>query len=351
LARHRHKSYVLWTSVLLAALTLILGRFPASAQSITLRLSTQSLPTSTSIKSITHFKERVETKSHGRLRVEIYDSGKLYSDSAVGAAVSTGAVEMAYLNLARYGSKSLVIDAFELPFLFNTSDIEKAARAPGSEVRHVLDAVILAEMNARVLWWVSEGKVIFFANGMAVSNIDHVAGKNVRVVSPLMENAVRLCGGNPIYIGVNDQIKAYQERRVDIGMSSIATVLEREIYKYMDTITVTNHASAEFVVAINEQVWQALPKDLKDIISEAASLADSEASEIIAGVEAGAYKQLVDRYGVKVVGLTHDELSQWRICTSDVLTDFMDKTASAGQALMRAYGRLRERSCCSQPDR
>lgn len=350
MAKHLRDRCVLWILGLLVPFVLNSTINPAKAESqpITLRLSTQSLPESPSIKSILHFKERVEAKSQGRLRIEIYDSAKLYSDGAIGQAVGSGAVDMGYVNLARYAEKSLIADAFELPFLFNTPEIEKAARAPGSEIRQLLEAVILSQMNSRVLWWVSEGQVVFFANGMSVADPEIIAGKNVRVVGPLIESAVKLCGGKPKTIGASDQVKAYEQRQVDVGMSSIATVLARKIFKSMDTITKTNHASAEFVVVINERAWQGLPQELKEIVLDAAHFADTEASEIIAEIEASAYRQLVDQYSAKVVGLTDDQLILWRICTSDVLSDFMERTGKTGQELMQAYGRLKQQPCCNK---
>src|SRR5262249_40617237 len=102
-----------------------------------IRLSTQSPADSPSIQSLVHFKQKVEVDSQGGLRIEIFHSGKLYSDGKIGAAVSSGAVEMGYVNLARYAETILAVDAFELPFLFNTAELEKAARAPGSEIRQL----------------------------------------------------------------------------------------------------------------------------------------------------------------------------------------------------------------------
>jgi C4-dicarboxylate-binding protein DctP len=108
----------------------------------------------------------------------------------------------------------------------------------------------------------------------------------------------------------------------------------------MDTITRTNHASAEFVVVINEGFWQGLSNQERAILTAAANSADIEASDAIAEIEAYADRQLAE-YGAKIVTLSDDELVAWRICSSDVLTQFMSQTGEQGQQLMEAYGRLR----------
>jgi C4-dicarboxylate-binding protein DctP len=305
-----------------------------------IRLSTQSPADSPSIKSLVHFKQRVEADSQGGLRVEIYHSGKLYPDGQIGAAVSSGAVEMGYVNLARYAETIPIADAFELPFLFNTADLEKTARAPGSEIRQLIEEAVLSHTGSRVLWWVPEGQIVFFAKGMPVANPERLAGKTVRIVGPMIEAAVRMCGSEPRVIGGTEQVKAYESREVDVGMSSITTVLGRKIYKSMDMITRTNHASAEFVVVINEDFWQSLSSQQRAILTAAAESAGIEASGRIAEIEANADRQLAE-YGAKVVSLSADELMGCRICSSDVMTQFMSQTGELGQQLMAAYGRLR----------
>ena len=149
-----------------------------------------------------------------------------------------------------------------------------------------------------------------------------------------------MCGGEPRTIGGPEQVKAYERREVDVGMSSIATVLGRKIYKSMDTITRTNHASAEFAVVINEGFWQSLSGEQRAVLTAAADSAGTVASDTIAKIEANAYRQLAE-YGAKVVSLTDDELIAWRICSSDVMTEFMSQTGELGHQLMMAYGRLR----------
>jgi C4-dicarboxylate-binding protein DctP len=92
-----------------------------------------------------HFKERVEAASNGSIKIEIHDSARLYSDDGIAQAVTSGAVEMGYVNLARYASTSPATGIFQLPFLFNSEAILGAARAPGSEIRTLIEKAVSAE--------------------------------------------------------------------------------------------------------------------------------------------------------------------------------------------------------------
>src|SRR5260370_42314692 len=67
--------------------------------SITIRISTKHSPTMSTLRPIAYFKNRVEEISEGGIKVEIYDSGKLYSDNQVRASFSAGAIELEIMNL------------------------------------------------------------------------------------------------------------------------------------------------------------------------------------------------------------------------------------------------------------
>ena len=57
--------------------------------------------------------------------------------------------------------------------------------------------------------------------------------------------------------------------------------------------------------------------------------------------------ELVERNGAQVVSLSPDDLLLWRICSSDVLSDFMEKTGGQGHRLMAAYAKLLQDPCCT----
>ena len=139
-------------SIMLAAWTIVAVFFSAATAPlpvraedapVVIRLTTVTTPTMSTSQSLVHFKERVEAESKGSIQVQIYFSSSLYSDSKASSAVSSGAVEMAYINLHRFSAAVPIANAFQLPFLFNTDALEAAARAPDSEVRKLIDAGLL----------------------------------------------------------------------------------------------------------------------------------------------------------------------------------------------------------------
>lgn len=326
---------------------ILAGPVNAGENSVTIRFSTQSRPNTPAIQSVVHFKEHVEEASRGAIRVEVHHSAELYTDDQVGKAVSSGAVEMGVINLSRYAETIPIADAFQQPFLFNTEDLERKATAPGSQIRGLIDEAILTRAGARVLWWLSQGQTVFLSNGESVSDPEKLTNRTVRTFGPTIEAVVTECGGHPRDIGGSEQEAAYKKHEVDIGMAGISTVVGRKLWHDMSIITRTNHASVQFVVAINEKFWQGLSKDSQEIILKAAAAADEETRAIISDIEAKSYQEL-EAKNVKVVSLTDEELQLWRICSTDVLLQWLQKAGEAGHELMVAYGRMRKQACCGE---
>jgi C4-dicarboxylate-binding protein DctP len=346
----RYASGVIRVALFCLPILLITSNLRAAEAQTTIRISSHWPRANKNNVTFLHFKERVEAESKGSIHVEIFDAAKLYGDNEIAEAVSSGAVEMGFVNLSRYAASIPAADIFQLPFLFDTDAIAAAARSPQNEMRLLIDGAILATARSRVLWWVPQGALVFLSNTESVAEPENLGGKKVRTFGPTLEAIILGCGGEPKDVGDQAQEQAYETHLIDIGVTGITFAMERRQWRFMSIITRTNIASVEGVAVINDKFWQNLSGDKKQIISAASLAANQEATEFLAAVEATAYKDLTDR-GLQVVDLSKDELIRWRICSSDVLTSFVEKSGDLGRELISAYGRLRQQPCCDQATR
>jgi C4-dicarboxylate-binding protein DctP len=337
------------TCRLLVGVWLCLPISIASADPVVIRMWTQLPFAFPSNDTLRIFKEHVEAKSAGELRVEIDDTPKLFSDQTVIDGVRDGRIDMGYIVLSRYAGRIPALDLFQLPFLFNKSAVAAAGVARSSEIRQLMNAEILKQQNGRVLWWVLLGHSVFFAEH-SLADPGKLAGKRVRSYSPMMESLVARCGGEPKDISGPDQEKAYETKAVDIGMTNISIYMDRKLWRLMNTITRTNHAVIVQLGVMNESFYQKLSERHKAIIQSAAEAADQDAARNTIETDRNAYRQLVDDRLATVVPLNSEEVQLWRICSSDVLTDYLTQSGELGDALIRAYGRLRKQPCCDKPD-
>ncbi len=333
-------SLALKSACLFAALFLFFLEPCQAGSPLTIRVSTQhplSMPTS---PPIAFFKKRVEELSGGTLHVAIFDSGDLYKDSQIAAAVTSGSVEMGLVELSRYAPAIPAVDVFQLPFLFADEGLEQRATDPKSEIRKLIENAITSRFGVRVLWWSSLGRTVIQSKGASVANPKSLANRTVRINGPVTASVVRDCGGVPVDVEGPNIEEGFESGKIDMAMTGIATVMGRRLWRYIDTVTRTNQSSVQFVVVMNPVFWDALTPAQKSGIEKAAGEAGVEAQRITAEIEASAYRDLQRERQIKVVDLTKDDLTLWRICSSDVLVEYLDKGGPLGHDLMRAYGRM-----------
>jgi C4-dicarboxylate-binding protein DctP len=305
---------------------------PAFAET-TLRISLQ-LPLKHHLgQNLLAFKEQVETASKGDLKIEIYPSAQLYKDKEVPKAVSSGAIEMGVASLARFVGTVPAVDVFYVPFMFPSEALVKKATAPGSVIRQPLDDAIL-KTGARVLWWQAYGGVALLSKGDPIVNPEDMKGKKVRVFGKTLGEFTKSVGGAPVVMSGSEQFLAYQRGTVDAGMTGVSAVMPRKLYQVMDNLTVTKHADIEFVVIINDKVWDKLDDTQRGIITTASRSVEADLREKMIKIEADALVE--SKKNMKVFELNEAQIAAWKEATSTVVDGYIKSSGDLGKQLVEA---------------
>ena len=327
-----------WITAALAGAALAAMSISARAET-TLRITSQ-LPMKSHIgQNLRMFKDEVERRSNGELKIEIYDSAQLYKDKEVPQAVGSGSIEMGTASITRFAGTVPAVDIFHVPFMFNSADMVRKAVARDSPVRRPIDAAIL-ETGSRVLWWQAYGGAVMLSKDGPLKTPEDIKGKKVRVFGKTLGKFIETLGGSPTLISGSEQYLAYQRGTVDAGMTGISGVKSRKLWQVMDHITVTNHADIEFLVLINETVWQGLSDRHKNIVRTAARNAEAHVRDAMADMEASAYAA-AKKEGMGVTLLTDEEVAAWRAATKPVLDGYLEESGALGAEVARAARSLR----------
>src|SRR5690606_31166627 len=82
-------------------------------------------------QTATRFKETVEARFPGRVRVEVYPSGQLMTDSDSIEALAFGEIQMIAVSLSLFDRLTNQFQVFDLPFLFpNLDAVERFQTSP-----------------------------------------------------------------------------------------------------------------------------------------------------------------------------------------------------------------------------
>lgn len=318
----------------------------ADAQPVKLRLTLQVPITNHLGTNLVQFKDEVEKRTNGAIAIEIFDKGQLYIDERVVDAVSAGEIEMGVAVLNQFSYRTATVDVIQMPFLFNFEALVRASTSPDSELRRVIDKAILEAAGVRVLWWQSYGSTVFFSKGRPVTVPRAIRNQKVRVFSETMSDFARECGGTPLVLSSSRMLEGMKDGTLDMVMTGIMSVDTRQLWKVADTITRTEHAAIEFVVVVNEKVWQSLAPAHRPIIMEAARRAERTLRDQIAGIEARAYAFAREKK-MRIHDLTPDQVAEWRACSASLLDAYMKNPGMQVRQILDAYGRLRTEPCCN----
>lgn len=323
-------------SMLKAALaaTMIVAA-PMVVQAETIIRVTLQLPETHSLgQNWNAFKDIIEEKSGGELKVQLFPSAQLFKDKEVPGAVGSGAVEAGSAFLGRFTGAVLAVDVVNLPFFFRDEAHLRAAVATGSPMRNVLDAAVLKETGAKVFWWQAFGRNVYLSNGAAIRTPADLNNQKVRTYGKVLGWTVEALGGAPTLMSGSKQFLAYQQGAVDVGMTGASAVKSRKLHEVMDHMTLSYDSAIEFVAVMNNDFFEGLSPEHQQIVLDAAAEVEQQLRDAIYAEEDAIVDEM--RSLMTVVELSDEERQQWVEATSSVAQKFVDDAGDTAAEVISA---------------
>lgn len=323
-------------AALVAALTLVAGcggsggEKSASGGQVTLKLAT-ALPSSHPlVKAMDSFKAKVAEKSGGSLDVTIYPAGQLYNDKNMNDAVISGGVDMGLNTVGRWASIVPAMDVFDVPFLF--PDYDKVDKAIDNGIGEKLGSELLKK-GVRPLIWADYGFVQFANNLREVKTPADFEGLKIRGYSKYSSETIKALGASSATMGSSEVYMAIQRGTIDGQTSGTTAMRDRKMYEVHKYLTVTNHASPEFLLTINEKSYAKLSDAQKKALNDAAN---EVRNDIRANAKAEDLKALEDlkANGMQVYVVPENEIGAWQQATKSVWDLFVEENGALGQELI-----------------
>jgi len=304
-------SFSIGRTLALAAVILGFASAPASAQETYKLTFSTYWPTSYEylFKPIENFVRKVEERSDGRVKIEVFHSGQLFGGKEEFGAVERGDVDMsAPLDIYHTG-KVQALGVSSLPFMWSS---------PAS-LQRTLDAGLwdqginaaLADHNMKVLNIAVGGPYQIYAKDFPVRSPSDLEGKKIAVSGTTASKALQLMGGSPTTMSSGELYLALQRGTIDGTTRPLLTGLGRKLYEVLDHLTITNMAYFTSFLVINRDSWDALPSDLQDIIQEAAN---ERSADQLARLQTFLEEAVAsfEEKGVSVHQATDDELAGFK---------------------------------------
>lgn len=222
-----------------------------------------------SVRHLTYenFKQLCEKYSHGRLKVEIFPAGSLYTDAQTLQACMIGSIQMVFQPDAEVAKILPIGNLIGGPGLYNSLDsFYKFARSPEMmELLKPLKAKGLQPLGHDL----NSMGYIFMSNVRAIRVPKDLAGVKIRSwPAEFPRMMIKAVGGIPVVVNLSEITTALQEGAVQGVFTSCITGYAsklNQLTKYYCTGMLLGPSPN--IAVFNKAFWDSLPKDLREIIS------------------------------------------------------------------------------------
>ncbi|MCV2354488.1 TRAP transporter substrate-binding protein [Paucibacter sp. B2R-40] len=299
--------------LVLSTLTALAVALPLWAQAqapIVIKFSHVVAPDTPKGKGAQRFKELVEQRSAGKVKVELYPNSQLYKDKEELEALQLGSVQMLAPSLAKFGPLGVKdFEVFDLPFIFKDT----------AAFRAVTDGPVGADLFSKLepkgikglAYW-DNGFHIMSAN-KPLHAVADFKGLKMRIQSSkVLDAQMRALGAIPQVMAFSELYQALQSGVVDGTEGVPSNFYTQRIFEVQKHISISNHGHLAYAVIVNKKFWDGLPADVRGMLEVAMKDASTYANAIAQTENALALDKIKASGKTTIYTLTDAESNEWK---------------------------------------
>ncbi|HIB36069.1 TRAP transporter substrate-binding protein [Mesonia sp.] len=282
-------------------------------------------------KAMKFMANRIEEKSNGQLKVDIYPSQQLGSERELIELLQIGSLGMTKVSTGTLENFAPELKVFGLPFLFK--DRQHRFDVLESEIgEKLLEASVRNRLKG--LTFYDAGSRSFYSTQPLNSPSD-LKGQKIRVMeSQTAINMVKYLGGSPTPVSWGELYTALQQGIVDGAENNLPSFYLSYHYEVCKYYMVDEHTALPDELLISTVVWDKLSKEEQKWVKDAAM----ESSEYEKGIWREAELHALEEIKKAGVKVTYPEKEQFREMVQPMYDEFkkdkeMKKTIEAIQAV------------------
>lgn len=264
------RTIIFWIVILCLATNLQV--FADTLQSYTWKLGYNTIEESVRGVAAKRFKEIVEEKTDGRIKIEIYPAETLGTAQEMVEAVKMGAQTF---QMVGNGTFSTVVDEYNLfsvPFLFN--DVEEGLAFAKSEVPQRWSDKAF-DRGYKILATYDLGFNQITNNKRPIRKPEDLKGILLRAnpADSLNIKVFKQLGASISTMSYSEIYMALQTGVVDGQFNPLDAIYESKFYEVQDYLTMINLQWYTFMLSMNKKTWSELDEETQAILLDAAEQA------------------------------------------------------------------------------
>jgi tripartite ATP-independent transporter DctP family solute receptor len=287
------------TLAVAAALVIAAWPLPSAAQQKTLRFNHVLAPTEPYHEGFTNWAKRVEERTNGGLKIEVFHSAQLGVEEDIIEQIRQGANIGQNTDSARLGNYIPGIAVMNGPYFADSLEqVWKLSESP-TLVKWQEELATQHGLKVVCFDWV-QGFRHFFTN-KPIRKPEDLSGLRIRTPpAPIWQESIRALGAAPTAMAFGDMYPGLQQQAIDGVELVYANIPGGRFYEVLKYANETRHIMLINFQVVSSQWFDALPAEHQTVLVEECKTAGRETSEKIAAA-ADAIKADLQTKGMEIV--------------------------------------------------
>ena len=280
------------------------------------------------------FKQLIEQRSHGAIKVEVYTYGALGTSDQITELVHDGSIQFAMASPGHLGKVIPPVQVFLLHFLLSPDEDVNNAALADPQLKATLDPLYRAK-NFKLLSIYTEGWQVWTIKKPVVKPSDFDGVKMRVMTTPLLMAAYRAYGASPTPLPYSEVYSALQLNMIDGQVNPLFAIEEMSFYEVADYMIFPH--SAEFVTTAmtNEDFYDGLSPGRQKLVLGVVH----DLQGYIDGVQRRFNDERLDtikkkRPDLHIIHLTPTQRDRFRQASLPVRAEFVNDTGPAGKRVL-----------------
>lgn len=310
------------TRILLAATGLAGGMLlalAAEAKEIVIKFSHVVAENTPKGQGALMFKQAVEERLKGKVRVEVYPNSSLFGDAKEMEALALGDVQLIAPSLSKFDKYTKQLQVFDLPFLFD--DVQAVDRfQKGPEGKKLLRSMEKKGFIGLAFW--HNGMKQLSAN-KPLRRPEDAAGLKFRIqASDVLLAQFQALKANPQKMAFAEVYQALQVGTVDGQENTWSNIYSQKFHEVQKYITESNHGIIDYMVVTNTEFWNGLPKDVRSELETIMDEVTAKVNQIAEDLNQADRERIVKAGTSEIIQLTAEERAAWKAAMTPVWEKF-----------------------------
>jgi len=267
-------------------------------EKLVLRMGHVMTETEPSHQAALEFAKKVEERTNGDIKVQVFPNSTLGSDPEVMEQAKLGNPMIAYTNPTYLVDMAKDLSIIGGPFLVNNWD----------ELKKIIDSDFMKEQeeilknnDLRVLafnWYFGSRHVI---TNKEIKTPEDLNGVKLRSQpNPLVEETIKAMGAIPTPMAWAEVYPGIEQKVIEGAEAPFSTLYSSKLHEVATSISKTGHFSQVNGWVMSEKIFSSLPQEYQEILLEEAKAAGEKMSQETIKQSEEFEKKLIEE-GVKIV--------------------------------------------------